>query len=1431
MGISKKERAKRNAIAVAIAVVATIVAGPVAGKMAGKIASGIGTALGFTGTTAALVGSFVIRATLGLAYVAMNSQTPKIPARGYNVTQKGSALDRQIIYGETRAAGVIVFDGTTGSSNKYLHRVIAFTTHEIEEFKEIWLDNYKLTVNLSTGAVTSAVQLKADTDPNSSTYRQMIPDTSTTTTRYNSYVRIKGHVGTDTQVADSDLTSEVTEWTSAHQLKGISYLYIRLKYDGEVFPNGLPEIQATIKGKKVYDPRKDSTSSEYDSSLGVSSHRTSSSSTWEYSNNPALCIRDYLTYSDYGLGENHQYIDDASVHSAADHCDTTASDGSKFFTLNGSFTTGSQPIDVISQLLTSMNGLLWYSQGKWRMRSSEWTAPTLTLDEDDLRSELSVSTRHSARDNFNIIRGTWRGADSNWQVTDFPEYKVNQAITDDGGIENVLSMDLGFTTSVNEAQRLARISYERNREQLTVTATFGMNALKCQIGDFIQFNYDRMGWDNSTPKYWEVVEWSFGVTDYVPVVNMTLREASSTTFDEISQYEVYEKNNTTLASPFDTEAIWYINPQATSSISSDGKVIPKLKWSWLVTDTSDVDYYIFGWRIGSSGTYNEFIVKDAQFELEPAVAGATYYYRIRAVNRLGVSASGYTSSITAVGDTTAPPTPVDGTTNGSDPTITAGFGQIEVSWETYNEPSDFAVMEVHHSTSSGGTYTRVGATNGTSFIHAGLADGSTHYYKIRAKDLSGNLSSFSPVVSGTTSSGVTGPVSVVYTIEYDDLKTAASPLISGAGEYKIQTGTGGDSGDAGESSWTTNITKIYLYTTDRTDDDKVRYYQSLKAGDFITVTYNNISGASAVFKLSTAPVLDTTPTGISNVWRLTGTTESVTGTLSNLTTSGYVAEFGFSRGDESIGTQVNSGLSVPIDNNPENNNATSYVSATASASPTNLTSAFLAFNPQITDMGQIPDRTRIWARFYYDTGTTVYESYRVWQPTTQNWSDHATDIADGLVYIDELISPSVITNNLDVIQLDVDQVNINSQVEFADGAAWQVGDKDSPFETTKNGLYFGNPTQADSDYAFAITGGVTTDANGNVITTNSHGALFSSTSTQLWNPIIKKGTQSISNTVTNSGPNPTTINHGIASQRVSTVTYNIAADVITLYINGIAGGGGGSGAQGSNTQSNRGGESSSYTLRHGTTVLATRTVAGGYAGTGTGTDKFRGDAGIASPFAAGGGGGGSGGNGGNGSLGSGAGGGGGRAPNWDTSSRRGGGEGGAGVHFSDTLDVSQLKIDNNIALSQSLTLETVAGTGGNYSGAVSYGDGGYGGAGFVNYQAESSGLVEVVLNTDEEHKAGTIGRYQSWQSITLAQNTWVANPDDQPVQVCVSQSVAGGGSSYFQIADDSNGTNAINITQKSDDNARELMAACIVPVGKYFRQTNHGSYIATILRT
>lgn len=94
------------------------------------------------GTGAFILGSalshFLVTTALG---AALNALTPK-PSfsgtnRGYQVTQNGSALDHQVLYGKAKVGGARVFDSTTGGSNKFLHRVLAFTGHEIESFDEI----------------------------------------------------------------------------------------------------------------------------------------------------------------------------------------------------------------------------------------------------------------------------------------------------------------------------------------------------------------------------------------------------------------------------------------------------------------------------------------------------------------------------------------------------------------------------------------------------------------------------------------------------------------------------------------------------------------------------------------------------------------------------------------------------------------------------------------------------------------------------------------------------------------------------------------------------------------------------------------------------------------------------------------------------------------------------------------------------------------------------------------------------------------------------------------------------------------------------------------------------------------------------------------------------------------------------------------------
>jgi len=545
-------------------------------------------ALALPATTSLFLIGAVGAATIALGAAALRALTPKPPSfgnRGYQTTAIGTALDHQIIYGKVRVGGARIYDEATGENNKYLHRIVAVAGHEIQSFDEIYINDEIVTLD-GSGNVTSP-------------------------SKYDGKVRIKLHLGLPNQTADTFLVDESAHWTTEHRLRGIAYMYIRLAFDADVFPNGIPEITATISGKKVYDPR---------------------TSTTAWSDNPALCLRDYLT-SSYGIAEETANIDDVLVGIAASVCDQTNTDaGTTRYTCNGAFTTASTPYDMINGILTSMDGSLWYAQGKWRMKPAYWTAPVLDLNEDDLRSSMSVSTRHSRRDNFNTVKGTFRGEESNWQTTDYPQVTNAAFVAADGGQESVADVDLPFTDNSIEARRIARISLERNRQQLTVSASFGLKTLQVQVGDNIRLTNSRFGWDN---KEFEVIAWDFGLTDGLDLqTQMTLRETAESVYDEVDDGVVYERDNTTLLSPFSVPSVG-LSVLAEAQVSNQ-----KVSNIAVATVTSSrpegIDYVEVEYKLSTESTYSsfgqgplgEFKVRDLQV--------ADYDFRARAINTFGI---------------------------------------------------------------------------------------------------------------------------------------------------------------------------------------------------------------------------------------------------------------------------------------------------------------------------------------------------------------------------------------------------------------------------------------------------------------------------------------------------------------------------------------------------------------------------------------------------------------------------------------------------------------------------------------------------------------------------------------------------------------------------------------------------------------------------
>tara|TARA_R110001606_G_scaffold382066_1_gene543631 strand:+ start:1929 stop:4529 length:2601 start_codon:yes stop_codon:yes gene_type:complete len=508
-----------------LATTVTASAGPVAPVIGWLATTKVGMLVTGAWFNSALFRGFVQTIGLSLASSLLGPKIPKAQnTSGYELSGVSPAADHAIIYGRQKVGGVIVFKDTT-RDNKDLHLVIALAGHEIESVEEVYLNDAPLTFASTLGETLSDV-----TSPD----------------QYAGKVYVTAHLGSDDQTADQDLIDASPLWDPTHRLRGIAYLYVKMEFEADSFPQGEPSVTAIVKGKKVYNPN-----------TGVT----------EWTDNASYILRDYLV-SDYGVAVVDDEIDDISFTSAANICDepvSLAAGGTEArYTINGSFVTSTTPDTVIDKMTKSMAGSFWYAQGKFRVKAGAYVTPTVTFDEDDLRTNVQIQTRRSRRENYNIVAGEFRGDETGWIKTDYPEVRSQEFIDVDNGQESRTDLDLPFTTTSSRAQRIAKILLYRNRQQLVISATFGLRALQVQVGDVVMITNSRAGW---AQKPFEVLSWSLSPVSEDPAsIKLELTEISSDVYLWQADERAFELDNTNLADAF-------FVPSVGLSAASIGKVI------------------------------------------------------------------------------------------------------------------------------------------------------------------------------------------------------------------------------------------------------------------------------------------------------------------------------------------------------------------------------------------------------------------------------------------------------------------------------------------------------------------------------------------------------------------------------------------------------------------------------------------------------------------------------------------------------------------------------------------------------------------------------------------------------------------------------------------------------------------------------------------
>ena len=746
---------------------------------------------------AAAATAFAIGAGLSVVSRALMPK-PSIGAQmqGNSVTVREPAVSRKIIYGRARVGGAIVYLDSTGTDNEYLHLVVAVAGHAIDGFEEVWFNDTKIWDGSFQG-------------------------------NWGSYVHIGFHDGTQT-TADSTLVSASSGWTNDHKLLDTAYIYVRLKYDTDQFAQGLPNISTVVRGKKVYNPV---------------------SATTAWSQNPALCVFDYLKDTKYGLAEAASNVNTTALIAAQSLCDETVNlsggGSQQRYVLDGVVDTANSRKDNIEAMLSSMGGKLIYSGGEYFIVGAEYNTPTITVDESVLVGGISVKTKQSRRSLYNGVKGVYLAEEENYTLADYPSITSSSYSTEDGD-PIYLDMPLPFTTNNVRAQRIAKIALLQSRQQTQITIPCNLAALKFKAGDNIMVTNSRMGW---TQKVFEVTGYQLDITnDGAIIVNVDAIETASAIYDWATsdQQDFTTGGEVDLYDGFTTQPPTNLAATSTTTVASDGTLLPSLRLTW--TDSTDVfvTQYEVQYQRGSANVdygeitdayttntdqglitnaasitldygsiddpvatdepnYNSVFVTTNQYVITGVVPSANYNIRIRAINNLGVKSNFITLSGLAEGDTDPCGIP-------DSLSAVGGLKEISLSWIIPTEP-DYSHVEVWENiVNNSATATKIATASGDNFARTGLGYNVLRYYWVKSVDYSGNVSGFSSVASATT-----------LFVDTDSFSQAVNDLFQEAGAYGIEPVSSLPStGDFnGQIKYLTTQNKLYRWdssTSSWTDD-------------------------------------------------------------------------------------------------------------------------------------------------------------------------------------------------------------------------------------------------------------------------------------------------------------------------------------------------------------------------------------------------------------------------------------------------------------------------------------------------------------------------------------------------------------------------------------------------------------------------------------
>ncbi len=636
--------------------------------------------------------------------------TPEIPepavnqgneSRGILLNLESNNAPIPVIYGERKVGGTRVFKATSGTGNEFLYVVLVLGEGEVDSINDIYID-----------------------------------DIDSTDARYSGFVTINKYTGTDSQTADSMLVAAGIGWTTAHRLRGVAYLACRFKWSPDAF-RGEPVLKAMVKGKKVLDTRTSSTA---------------------WSDNPALCLYDYLTNARYGKGLAADQLLTSSFNTAADDCEdqvTPYSGGADIdrFTCNAVIDTGRKVTDNVRDLLFGMRGLLPWTEGKYSLLIEGTGSGVLSFGESQIVGGIKVEGTNK-RNRFNRAVATFTNPDKNHQDDEvqWPDpgsAEETNLLADDNGFVSKQEIRLRTVTNKYTARDLAKLVVKRSRVAIGASVRLTSEGIEATAGDIISLTHSSPAWSG---KLFRIKEMSLHSNGEVSAA-LVSHDDSVYAWDETSQQAAAPATN--FPDPFTVQApsgLAAASGDAELLIPGDGTVVTRMLVTWNAPSDAFVTNYELEFKISSESDYTRIVLPGSSLShyIFPVTDGATYDVRLRSKNIAQAGSSFVTLQHVVAGKSAAPSAPNSFTV------ARQADGTREFEWVHGSVPADVRVgggYRIKYQT--GGSITWSSA----SLLHTGLLLASPfesnqlaagqYTFEIRAVDSSGNESATGQTITAT----------------------------------------------------------------------------------------------------------------------------------------------------------------------------------------------------------------------------------------------------------------------------------------------------------------------------------------------------------------------------------------------------------------------------------------------------------------------------------------------------------------------------------------------------------------------------------------------------------------------------------------------------------------------------------------------------------